>query len=39
MSDAKYEFVSRDGYDTTLLVTLDNAGHVIRAIRIQGMKH
>ena len=34
---SKYSFVSRDGYETEILVELDSNGHETNTIRIQGM--
>lgn len=35
---SKYEFISRDGYETEILVERDINGREIACIRIQGMK-
>jgi hypothetical protein len=35
---SKYEFVSRDGFQTEILVDRDAQGREISTIRIQGMK-
>lgn len=34
----KYEFISRDGYETEIIVYCDQNGRELSTIRIQGMK-
>lgn len=35
---SKYDFISRDGYETEIIVQRDETGRELSTIRIQGMR-